>query len=91
MQPNDPECSPEYISTLRDEWRQVLIVSAEILVTGALIFTILGSGETQPWAKSRDDVITTSPQMAADKEDADEQTPLLTHTNGHDQSKHPVT
>jgi ACS family sodium-dependent inorganic phosphate cotransporter-like MFS transporter 5 len=88
--PNDPKCSPEYISTLRDEWRQVLILSAEMLVAGALIFTILGSGKTQPWAKSRDDVITTSPQMADDKEDADEKTPLLTHTNGHDRLKHPV-
>ena len=60
-------------------------------MAGALVYTILGSGVTQSWAKSRDDVITTSPQLGDDKEDADEQTPLLRHSKRHESLKPPVT
>ena len=40
----------------------MLLIAAEIYVTGALIYTILGTGKMQPWAiEHRNcDVITTS-------------------------------
>ena len=52
-------------------------------MAGALIYTIIGSGEVQWWAKtpsSGDDITTTSPQMINDNEDANDKTPLLSHS-----------
>lgn len=69
LQPHDtPKCSPQYISILRDEWRQVFIIAAEVYVAGTILYAILGSGKTQFWAIYKDnDVITTSSSTAHHK------------------------
>ena len=77
---SDPECSSQYISTLRSEWRQVFIIAAEIYITGAILYTILASGKTQAWATCKDDdVITTSPSNM-DPDNVDETDPLLSES-----------
>ena len=76
-QPSDPECSHGYINTLRDEWRQVFILAAEIYVAGALIYIILASGKVQPWAIN--DVTTTSSTNSVVIDD-DETSPLLSES-----------
>ena len=40
------------IDVLREQWREVFILAAEIYVFGAIIFTVLASGEVQSWAKT---------------------------------------
>jgi ACS family sodium-dependent inorganic phosphate cotransporter-like MFS transporter 5 len=40
------------IDVLREQWREVFILAAEIYVFGAILFTVLASGEVQSWAKT---------------------------------------
>ena len=37
----------------------MLIIAAELYLTGAAVYLILGSGKTQPWAVHKDNDITT--------------------------------
>ena len=92
FQPGAPKCSSEYISTLRDEWREVFIIAAEIYVTGALIFIILGSGKTQPWAIHKsNDVITTSSKSTGSRDCKDEEKrPLLSHSQDPSSAKYNI-
>ena len=56
-------------------------------MAGAAIYAILSSGETQWWAKtngSDNDIIATSPHIITNKEDADEKSPLLSHSKDTD-------
>ena len=38
------------VSVLRDQWRVVFIIAAEMYLAGAIIYSVLASGEVQPWA-----------------------------------------
>ena len=38
------------VSVLRDQWRVVFIIAAELYLAGAIIYSVLASGEVQPWA-----------------------------------------
>jgi ACS family sodium-dependent inorganic phosphate cotransporter-like MFS transporter 5 len=40
------------VDVLREQWREVFILAAEIYVFGAILFTVLASGEVQSWAKT---------------------------------------
>ena len=50
MQPNAPKNSKAYLNGFTDEWREVLIIGAEVYIFGALVYLILASGKKQPWA-----------------------------------------
>ena len=50
MQPVYLRNSPAYFATYEDEWRQMFVLGAEILLFAALVHLILGSGKKQPWA-----------------------------------------
>ena len=78
-QPSSPRCSPEYIATLQEEWRQVFIVAAEVYIAGAILYIILGSGKVQPWAVDKQhDVITTSSINTGSGDESETETaPLL--------------
>ena len=63
-------------------------------MAGALIYTIISSGEVQWWAKTPnlgDDITTTSPQMTDGDEDANDKTPLLSHSKELDGHKYSGT
>ena len=38
------------VSVLQDQWRVVFIIAAEMYLAGAIIYSVLASGEVQPWA-----------------------------------------
>ena len=38
------------VSVLRDQWRVVFIIAAELYLAGAIIYSVLASGEVQSWA-----------------------------------------
>ena len=38
------------VSVLRDQWRVVFIIAAEMYLAGAIVYSVLASGEVQPWA-----------------------------------------
>ena len=50
MQPSATKNTTAYLDTYRDEWREVFIISAELYAFGAIIYLLLGSGQTQYWA-----------------------------------------
>jgi ACS family sodium-dependent inorganic phosphate cotransporter len=37
----------------QEEWQLVFFITAAVYLSGAIAFLILGSGETQPWAKKK--------------------------------------
>lgn len=82
-QPSDPKCSDDYILTLRDEWRQVFIIAAEVYITGALLYVILSAGKTQSWAAkgSKDSASLSTPKSSINEEEEvdgeEEKQPLL--------------
>ena len=83
-QSNDPRCSHGYISTMREEWMQVFIVTAEIYVAGTLIYIIWGAGNPQPWAVQREVAV-----MATKKiNDNNETRPLLSESHKQNEAKH---
>ena len=52
MQPMFSKNNIAYWEIFRKEWLNVFIICAEVYVFGAIIFTVLGSGNEQSWAKT---------------------------------------
>jgi ACS family sodium-dependent inorganic phosphate cotransporter-like MFS transporter 5 len=42
------------VDLLREQWREVFIIAAEVFLFGGIIFALLASGEVQPWAVKKD-------------------------------------
>ena len=40
-----------YFQSTSSTWREVFYISAEIYIFGVILFSVLGSGEVQSWAK----------------------------------------
>jgi ACS family sodium-dependent inorganic phosphate cotransporter-like MFS transporter 5 len=44
--------TPPDIDLLREQWRQVFIIAAEVNMFGAIIFLVMGSAKLQSWART---------------------------------------
>lgn len=42
------------LQSTSETWRSVFYISAELYIFGVIIYTLLGSGELQSWAKTSD-------------------------------------
>jgi ACS family sodium-dependent inorganic phosphate cotransporter-like MFS transporter 5 len=48
---NIASATPPDIELLREQWRQVFIITAEVYAFGIIVFLVVGSAELQPWAR----------------------------------------
>ena len=53
--PSHTPQTPPDIDVLREQWREVFIIAAEVYMFGLIVFMVAGSAKLQSWAEVRVD------------------------------------